>query len=361
MLMKSIGVSFLAVSVVALTGTLTLARDPAHVSSNTNAAGNRQVVAASGNALLATRTAYSSFPYTPRLGVPNTVGLPLYFTGRVVISDGSRLTSPVRVDRVCDEFVIPEGQTDLEGRFTIMPGYDALILADISVPYHLMRVGGFTGLGARDLERCEIRAYLPGFRSESAMLIGAQSHGIVSLGTITLHRHRGIPGTAVSRTSADLPKRAWKAFRRAEEHIAHERYEDAERDFAAATRLAPSFAAAWFRLGLLLEDESLLARAVEIDPDFIPSYEALMILAARRASWGEVLTWTDEVMARNPDEFPRSHYYRALAHLAGDDLAAAESDVRRAIELGWHRTQPETLDLLAEIEARTADVERASR
>jgi hypothetical protein len=68
-----------------------------------------------------------------------------------------------------------------------------------------------------DLIGCEIRAALPGFRSDLVNLIGRRSFDNPDVGTIVLHRLGNVEGTTISVTSLRAPKDARKAFEKGTE------------------------------------------------------------------------------------------------------------------------------------------------
>src|SRR6185436_8850699 len=73
-------------------------------------------------------------------------------------------------------------------------------------------VGGFggsrSGPSERDLMGFEIRASLPGFRSDVVNLSGRRAFDNPDLGTIILHRMGNVEGTTISATSLNAPKDA---------------------------------------------------------------------------------------------------------------------------------------------------------
>src|SRR6202021_2067726 len=72
--------------------------------------------------------------------------------------------------------------------------------------------GGGMSSQDRMLENCELRAKLPGFRSQSIMLAGRRPMDNPDLGTILMHREAPGEGSTVSVTSLNAPKPARKAF-----------------------------------------------------------------------------------------------------------------------------------------------------
>src|SRR5205809_80391 len=71
------------------------------------------------------------------------------------------------------------------------------------------RGGGFS---ERDLMGCEIRAALPGFRSDVVNLSGRRAFDNPDVGTIVLHRLANVEGVTISAVSLQAPKDAKKAY-----------------------------------------------------------------------------------------------------------------------------------------------------
>src|SRR5579884_1238191 len=153
-------------------------------------------------------------------GDPNGTGRPRgtfsaqrqpFVSGRVLISGGGVPSERVVIQRVCGASVTQEGFTDANGRFSIQLG---AVRAMPERGLDEQRPGGF-GLGAvnpRDsLRDCELRAALPGYRSDSLPL---DRHGMDSpdVGTIFLRRLADVPGLTVSATTALAPKEARKSY-----------------------------------------------------------------------------------------------------------------------------------------------------
>ena len=116
---------------------------------------------------------------------------------------------PATMELLCGGNARPQGYTDSKGRFSFQLGQNADVMADASYS------PGFGGPGAgpmtqnpnanvrpRDLNGCELRASLAGFRSDSVSLATRRSLDDPDVGTIILHRMANVEGLTVSATSA---------------------------------------------------------------------------------------------------------------------------------------------------------------
>src|SRR5579859_4123467 len=124
----------------------------------------------------------------PRNGNSNTDAMnrPSYLSGRVTMDDGTAPPEPVVIERVCNGAPRAEGYTDSKGRFSFQLGQSPAMTQDASyddmgtngvqtnAPARRTTaamgnapVGGATrGNAGQSLVGCELRASLPGFRSE---------------------------------------------------------------------------------------------------------------------------------------------------------------------------------------------------
>ncbi|MBI1792014.1 MAG: hypothetical protein HYR60_31185, partial [Acidobacteria bacterium] len=139
---------------------------------------------------------------------------PVFLSGKVMLEDGTAPPEPVTIERVCNGRPIPEGYTDSKGRFSFELGRNQSLMQDAAYgsatddPFSQSpglgnqtrasstRPGmGGASLGGRDLMGCELRAVLPGFRSEVVNLSGRRMFDNPDVGTIILRRLANVEGT----------------------------------------------------------------------------------------------------------------------------------------------------------------------
>ncbi|MCX6634869.1 MAG: hypothetical protein NT090_07275, partial [Acidobacteria bacterium] len=150
---------------------------------------------------------------------------PIFLSGKVVLDDGTPPPDSVVIERVCNGIARPEAYTDSKGRFSFQLGQNMNVMPDASVGSSAdsgvfggssrTQAGGGSGLSERDLMGCELRANLPGFRSEVVNLAGRRVMDNPDVGTIILKRLANVEGMTISATTALAPKDARKSFDKA--------------------------------------------------------------------------------------------------------------------------------------------------
>jgi hypothetical protein len=172
---------------------------------------------------------------------------PIFLTGRVVLSDGSQLTEPVLIERVCMGNPHAEAYTDSKGRFSFQVGQGSTVLADASTrntpdyPERNSRQNppGFE-VRRPELWNCELRASLPGYRSDVINLAVHRYMDNPDVGTIILHRMANVEGLTISATNALAPKDARKAYDHGRQAERKEKLDEAIKDFNKAVGVYPS-------------------------------------------------------------------------------------------------------------------------
>src|SRR5438105_3080049 len=164
------------------------------------------------------------------------ISRPIFLSGKVQMDDGTAPAELVLIERVCNGNPRAEAYTDSKGRFSFQLGQNQGVLQDASMSSagggfgglgneggiggaNRSDTGGFGGMGGgrngiseRDLMGCEIRAALPGFRSDVVNLSGRRAFDNPDLGTIILHRLGNVEGVTISATSLNAPKDAKKSY-----------------------------------------------------------------------------------------------------------------------------------------------------
>jgi tetratricopeptide (TPR) repeat protein len=319
------------------------------------------------------------------VGVPGSTGntntrstgpsTPIYLTGRVAMDDGSALPGPVTIERVCNGATHTEGYTDMKGTFGIQLGNEAGVFQDATdAPSRssmsgvapgmggatggvLGGIGGSSGMGGgsqdRMLMNCELRAKLPGFRSQSIMLAGRRPMDDPDLGTILMHREApGEGGSTVSATTLNAPKAARKAFEKGQELLKKNKPADAREEFEKAVQIDQAYAAAWCELGKLQAEfgDANMARgsfrvAMKSDPKFIDPYLQLSMLSLNDRKWQETADLTDQVLRLNSFDYPQAYLFNAAAKYNMQEVDAAEKSIKEADRLDTRHQFPEVAHL----------------
>ena len=217
--------------------------------------------------------------------------------------------------------------------------------------------GGFGdqrgGVTEQQLMGCELRASLPGYRSDVVNLAGRKAFDNPDVGVIILHRLGNVEGTTISATSLNAPKDAKKAFEKGRESLKKKKVADARKELEKAVGLYPKYASAWFELGLAQEAENQTdqarnsyAKALEADAKFINPYLALALISAKEKKWQEVVDTTDRAIKLNPFDFPQAYFYNSVANFNLGNAEAAEKSAREVLKLDTAHRFPKVEHLL---------------
>jgi len=303
-------------------------------------------------------------PQTPR---------PIWITGRVMMYDGTPPPEPATIEQVCSSnSVKPQGYTDSSGHFSFNLGQNNGMFADASTSSFDLpgQFGGFgqnssssSAAGAANGANpdsiywdCELRARLPGYRSESVSLAGRRMLDNPDVGVILLYPMAAIQGLTASATSSQAPKDARKAYENGLKAEKKNKTDQAEQDFRKAVQLYPRHAAAWLELGKILEQRehypearAAYASALEADSKYLYPYQQLYQMALREQNWKDLADKTDQLVHLDPFEFPAAYYFNALAHLELKEYDAAEKSAQQAVDADRKHINPKTHYLLGAI------------
>jgi len=300
---------------------------------------------------------------------------PIFLTGKVQLDDGTPPPEPVVIERVCNGTPHAEGYTDSKGHFNFQVGQNTAMMQDASYGSILDAGLGSTGMAnnpgsaqqtvggsrtpqptERDLMGCELRAALPGFRSDVVNLSGRRAFDHPEVGTIILHRMANVEGTTISATTLQAPKDARKAYDKAREEILKSKPADAQKNLEKAVAIYPQFAAAWFELGRLHERKNEIpearkcySQALAADARFVSPYLTLALLSARDKNWQNVADETSRLVQLNPVDFPQAFFYNSVANYNLGKFDAAEASAREAQKLDAAHRMPKVEHILGEI------------
>ncbi len=331
-------------------------------------------------------------PGTPGRGQPQQPGMeqpgrnqtpqmemsrPIFVSGKVMMDDGTPPPEPVVIERTCGSFRHPEGWTDSKGRFSFQLGDNRAMMSDASVSSADETFGrmGTTGGGStmgmpggsrqmteRDLTGCELRAVMPGFRSDMVNLTGRRVLDNPEVGVIILHRLGNVEGTTISYTSIQAPKDAKKAFEKGQKAVKKGKTADAQKEFDKAVGLYPKYATAWFELGMLRQNEKdvegarkAYQEALAADPKYVSPYLQLAFLSAQEQKWQDVSDTCDRILKLNPIEFPQAYFFSAVANYNLGKLEMAEKSAREAQKIDTEHRFPKVNHLLGVILAQKRD------
>jgi len=298
---------------------------------------------------------------------------PIYISGKVRLDDGTPPPETVVIERICGGAGAgrPEAYTDTKGRFSFEVGRNSSMFSDASVE----GTGGFGrssqnsmtsttsgGVFDRQLMNCEIRAVLPGFRSDVVSLSNHHSLDSPEVGTIILHRLGKVDGRVISATSLNAPKDARKAYEKGQDQAKRAKLGDAEKSFRKAVDAYPKYAAAWYELGRVQEaskqdDEARKSyeQATSADPKYINPWLQLSEIAARKRNWEEVAATTDRALKLDPFDYPQTYFLNSVAYYNLGKYDLAEKSAREAAKLDSRHRYPQVNRLLGVLLAQRAD------
>jgi len=322
----------------------------------------------------------SPSPHATAQGLP---GNSMYVTGKVVLDDGNPAPGSVSIERLCNGTIIREAYTDARGRFSFEAGRTAPAMQDTSAnsisdaPAGPLGTAGLvmssnSGLNGVDggfgrLADCELRAVLPGFRSDVITLYGRRFDNSPDVGTIVLHRLANVEGTVISKTSLEAPPEARKAYEKGLAELRKNKPAKAQPLLEQAVAIYPKYAAAWYELGGvhmragdLAQAEKCFERSKSADPKFISPYLAETELAVREQNWQQTADFSSQLIALDPSDYPQAYYYNALGNLHLQKLDEAGRSAMEARKLDTAHAFPKIYHVLGVIRAEQHDYSGAA-
>ncbi|MBI3208593.1 MAG: tetratricopeptide repeat protein [Candidatus Solibacter usitatus] len=307
------------------------------------------------------------------------INRPIFISGKVVMEDGTPPPESVTIERVCNGNPRPEAYTDSRGRFHFQLGENQHMMADASVSRagdfgnERGGFGGFGGAGGnsrgvseRSLMGCEIRASLPGHRSEAVNLANRRSMDNPDIGTIILRRLGNVEGLTLSATAAMAPKDAKKAYEKGRDLMRKQKLADAQKEFEKAVAAYPKYANAWSDLGIALEQQKQIEparrayeQAIVSDPKLVLPHVQLALFFLREKNWKDCAAESERAMKLNPFDYPQAFYFNSVANLNMQNLDAAEKSARDGIKSDTQNRYPKMRHVLGIALAQKNDVSGA--
>jgi outer membrane protein assembly factor BamD (BamD/ComL family) len=272
-------------------------------------------------------------------------------TGKVALEDGAPPPYTVVIERLCAG-VHAEGFTDAKGAFNVELGKDTV--QDPLATRTSMELS--PAEPDHPFMNCQIRANLPGYRSDVVNMAEARPVGHPFLGTIVLHFVAKVDGHIVSAVSDEASKDAKKAFERAQDDVRKNEVDKAVKDYQKAAQLYPDYAAAWFELGRLQlsrkqfeEARRSFDSAMKADPKYLSPLLPLEALASQSQDWPVLAEVTGRLIKLDAYDYPEAFYYNAVANYSLKQMEIAEKSAREAARLDAQHRYPDVYRLLASI------------
>lgn len=291
----------------------------------------------------------------------------LMLQGRVILDDGKTPNEPIVIERVCGTYVYKEGVANQRGEYSVQLGQNAGTLMDASASAGTLNnssagQGLTSDVSPNALWDCELRAALPGYRSDSIMLANQRNadNRVINL---VIHYMGDAKGSTISATSAQAPKDAQKAYQKALDAVKSGNPDEAQKELLKAVTIFPRHVVAWYELGQLYERRghppearNAYNQAVAGDPNYVRPYEKLYQLAVKENNWPQVAELTSKLLGLDPYDFADAYYYNALANLQADKLDAAERSGREAVKVTGPKANVRAHYALGVILARQGDL-----
>jgi tetratricopeptide (TPR) repeat protein len=307
-------------------------------------------------------------PPTPTSTNPDANGRGGFFYGKVAMSDGTPLPIQVVIERVCGGTTRPQAYADSKGDFSFQVGQTQDMMAD-ATSSSTNGIGSNRGSTQSSTTpfACDLRASLPGYRSDLISMSSRRNLDEPNVGTIFLHRLANVEGLTTSATAALAPKDAKKAFEKGLEAAKKAKADEAQADFLKATELYPRYAYAWFELGRVYEQREHIAdardsynKSIAADSKFVNPYERLYLLSLKEQNWEDVAATTDKIKRLNPYDFPKAVFYNAVANFQLGNWDLAEKSAREAASMDSASRNPKIQYVLGMTLANKQDFKGAA-
>jgi tetratricopeptide (TPR) repeat protein len=291
------------------------------------------------------RSNIPSFPGTQPGTTPDFSDRPIFLSGKVVLEDGTPPPEPVVIQLVCRGNPRGIAYSDAKGNFSAdLSERNRTVLADASETSGDLPIGVTPGStrgacpGEPNLMGAEVQAYLAGYRSDVVNLGSRRSMDNPDVGTLVLRRLANVEGLTISATSRMAPKDAQKALAKGREDATKQKWQEAEKQFEKAVEIYPKYAAAWFDLGRMQQEQKDLegarksyAQSLAADPKYVNPYLQLASMAAAEQKWQEVADDSDRLLRLNPVDFPQAWFFNSLANYYLGKRDEAEKSAREGI------------------------------
>ena len=313
----------------------------------------------------------------------------LYFSGSVILEDGTPAPESLRVEFVCNGQVVRQEFLDTQGGFGFelgTPTPRALTDASVTAASDVRAIsrgqdtlmaggraqgGGFSSpsLGRIDLQGCEVRLPpSPGFSSRPIALSSRSMFDDPDIGVIILHRRSKADPAVVTLTTLAAPPEARKAYDRAIAELAKENVDttEATKHLEKAVKLFPNFALAWNQLGqsrLALDDgegaRQAFERAIAADPKYFGPYLGLVQMEIKQRTWEKAAELTSRMLEVSP-QHPQARYFHGWANYSLGRLDAAKASFLTIKENGHSQAFPMTHFFLGIIHTKQKQVPAAA-
>ena len=282
----------------------------------------------------------------------------VFFSGNVLLEDGTPPPETVRIERSCAGRTSFEAWTDEKGHFgfKVTPNESDVSTGDASLqgegPTELGKAMNATSTQysmpiTSMLRTCQLYAILAGDRADPVSMALKSTLDDTRLGTMILHPLSRGSSLTVSATTLQAPPNARKAYTRGLEAMRISKWDAAAGEFEKAVKMYPKFAIAWYQLGLARQNRNDAAGAVEAwkqaqasDPHYVKPLENLTVAADRRGDWAESEKYSRLWIQLDADDFPGAYLLNAVANSRLGKPDEAEHAAREGLRLDKEQKIP---------------------
>jgi tetratricopeptide (TPR) repeat protein len=277
---------------------------------------------------------------------PSETNRPVSISGRVVLEDGTALAEAVEVQRICGNVVKGDTFSDSQGKFTVfLDDKSTAAFQSASEGGGVSEMGAQMGGRASQTTRtqlwgCEVRAVLPGYVSGAVSLAGVDFSAPVTLSPIVMRKVSSGAGNSISAIALKAPKDARAEYDKGREDFSKKKYDDAEKHLAKAVDKYPQYASAYDLRGRVQramqkndEAEKSFRSAIDADKEYVPPYLHLAALQASRGKWDDVVQFSDQAIKLDDRSYAEPYYFNAVAHLKLNQVAEAQKNLTKLLEV----------------------------
>jgi Tfp pilus assembly protein PilF len=303
---------------------------------------------------------------------------PLYVNGRVLLMDtGQPAPEPVSVQLACGVDLLQVIQTDLKGYFQFVLGAGPQSNANLSAADDTpIAMAGASGAGSSrrygksgsfggGLTGCELRVSVDGYQPATRVLTDPPDLSSIDVGTMRLARVAGVPGSAISLTSLEVPSGARKEFEKGDKDLRNNKLGSAAEHLQKAVAEYDMYAAAWNELGGIYtashdteKARVAFGKAIAADPHYIPPYVHLANLQLENQEYEEALNTSAKALDLDP-RIQLANFIQALANFRLNRVDAAQKIALEA-QKGTGPVYPQWHALLADIFLEKKDIPSAA-
>ena len=288
------------------------------------------------------------------------------------MEDGAVAPLGIAIEMACSNLRRTVASTDSEGRFSFQYGgassvSDASDWGQKSSNPLLSISSGDAATALRTIVNCDLRANLPGYRSDEISLTDRRALERSDVGTIVLHHVFAVEGVTVSSTSLNAPKKARDDYESGLKAMHAGRMDAAAKQFERAIAAYPAYANAWLELGRARQQlgtvpaaQEAWKKAIALDAKLTGAYVELGLAAGLSHDWKVATQYLDKALRLDPIDHPEAWFGDAVAHYYLSEFDDAEKSAREAVRLDPKGRNPRAGYVLGMVLAHKGDRDGAA-